>query len=410
MEDYIELVALVYERYLTSDTTEDFTGLLIEGRRLLDSGVAIAKQRDRDIDLTKITHLMLDEYQDFNHQFQSLTDAIRAHSPSAKVFAVGDDWQAINRFAGADLKYFHSFEQYFPNPSHRSLETNYRSTPTVVELGNAVMQGRGTPGKAHRSTRSSAYWLDVREVAPTQDEKERVTVGRPLHSIAVERVVMHALKRAEHVHLLSRRQPNVDLLDHLHRTFPHGKERITSSSAHKYKGKEADAVILVDAVERSYPLVHPHWIFDTIFGSTLAQVIEDERRLLYVALTRAKDHLYVVTDTASPSPFLDDLRQVRDWEPLRWADLEPADGHRTRIFVSGPDLFANKDQLKNRHRFNWDRSKKHWYREITSPEDRSWMSESWAKEPFIERVIIETDRGPLVFHRDLRGNWTHQNR
>ena len=60
--------------------------------------------------------------------------------------AVGDDWQAINGFAGSDLRYFGDFFRHFHETSTREIATNYQSAISVVQAGNALMRGRGSPG------------------------------------------------------------------------------------------------------------------------------------------------------------------------------------------------------------------------------------------------------------------------
>lgn len=88
----------------------------------------------------RLKHIMIDEYQDFSYLFFALTRAIRQLAPQAKLFAVGDDWQAINRFAGSDVNYFLNFAQVFPEDSaHISLATNYRSVRKIVDYANRYM-------------------------------------------------------------------------------------------------------------------------------------------------------------------------------------------------------------------------------------------------------------------------------
>lgn len=73
-------------------------------------------------------------------------------------------------------------------------------------------------------------------------------------------------------------------------------DRITISTAHSYKGLEKPTVIVMDAVARSYPLIHPDWVFSRVLGDSLEKIICEERRLLYVAMTRAAEKLVITTD------------------------------------------------------------------------------------------------------------------
>lgn len=84
--------------------------------------------------------IMIDEYQDFSQLFLNLVLTLRENCPSAHLFAVGDDWQAINRFAGSDVDYFIRFVDYFPEDViNIPLMTNYRSCRRIVENANDYM-------------------------------------------------------------------------------------------------------------------------------------------------------------------------------------------------------------------------------------------------------------------------------
>jgi len=106
------------------------------------------------------------------------------------------------------------------------------------------------------------------------------------------------------------------LLHTVREAFPEKvRTRIVAvDTVHSYKGKEGDAIVVVDAVERSYPLMHPDNVFYEILGQTLQKTIADERHLFYVAASRAIKSLVFVTDGISTTPFLptDHLRIV-DW-------------------------------------------------------------------------------------------------
>jgi DNA helicase IV len=76
-------------------------------------------------------------------------------------------------------------------------------------------------------------------------------------------------------------------------------------------------------VPRCYPLLHPDLIFSRIFGDTIERVVEEERRLFYVALTRAVEHLFIITETNNVSPFLEDLQKRKKSSTLDWSNYPP---------------------------------------------------------------------------------------
>ncbi len=64
--------------------------------------------------------------------FFALAQGIRSLNPRAEFFCVGDDWQAINGFAGSDLTFFEDFATYFRDTTTLHVSTNYRSPAEIV--------------------------------------------------------------------------------------------------------------------------------------------------------------------------------------------------------------------------------------------------------------------------------------
>ena len=79
------------------------------------------------------------------------------------------------------------------------------------------------------------------------------------------------------------------------------------STIHRYKGKEADMVIIVNATDRHHPLIHPDSSRQQILGWTRDKIELDERRLFYVAVTRAKEYATILTEEGRESKFIVDL-------------------------------------------------------------------------------------------------------
>ncbi|MFM8412163.1 MAG: ATP-dependent helicase [Alphaproteobacteria bacterium] len=82
-------------------------------------------------------HLMVDEYQDTNHLQADITGLLAG--PRGNVMAVGDDAQSIYGFRGADFRNIMSFPERFPGTKVVTLEENYRSTQSILDVGNAVI-------------------------------------------------------------------------------------------------------------------------------------------------------------------------------------------------------------------------------------------------------------------------------
>lgn len=93
-------------------------------------------------------------------------------------------------------------------------------------------------------------------------------------------------------------------------------KRFSTGTIHDFKGKEADVVFVVNVCLWAFPLVHPSEPLFKIFGRGVEEVLEEERRLFYVAVTRAKEHLWLLTESDRPSDYLrecfpEKIRQLR---------------------------------------------------------------------------------------------------
>ena len=145
------------------------------------------------------------------------------------------------------------------------------------------------------------------------------------------------------------------------------RKHVTASTAHKYKGREREAVIVLDADEGSYPLVHPNWVFLRVFGDSVESIEAEERRLFYVALTRAQHSLVILHDDPTrASPYLTDIKKHMPLDAIAWGELPPVwslAGARLEVRVRFPyDVVVNA-QLKSLQ-YRWDSVSKYWYRVV----------------------------------------------
>ncbi len=94
-------------------------------------------------------------------------------------------------------------------------------------------------------------------------------------------------------------------------------KKIKVKTIHSSKGDEADNVIILEANADKLPLIHPDTVLYSIFGENEITVMQDEIRLFYVAITRAKEHLTILYDyiddqgKPKPSPFIYDMDTSR---------------------------------------------------------------------------------------------------
>lgn len=245
------------------------------------------------------------------------------------------------------------------------------------------MEGLGKPAESYKSDNGKILFGNLKEFIPSDREKERH--NGDVITPALLRLVSNLLSTDKNVVLLSRKNTlpwyvNYDVVQShknngldvycelIRAHFPEElRGRISTSTAHKYKGLQNDAVIVVDAVLRSYPLIHPDWIFTRVLGDNIEKIISEERRLFYVALTRAVDTLIILTEKHNISPFLQDIISRQSFQDICWNEYPPVKDENSRLTVRVGNLnqhnngatYAIKDQLKASG-YRWDSRNKLW--------------------------------------------------
>ena len=300
-------------------------------------------------------YLLIDEYQDFSQLFLAVVMAIRGVVPEINLFVVGDDWQAINRFAGSDVAYFKDFERYFSEDCRRmKITTNYRCDREVVGAARRFMaKGMGEKGDFRAFSRRSGkvILVEPREIAISMamtDYDRRVSATDRMIMEAARKMVGKVPKESTVrylktiINILSReRETNGIMLLHRNNVMnmenvglvklSHALRRLCVQTdimnrkqfdetvhvmtMHKSKGLEAEVVVILEADEGVIPKTHPDTELFTVFGETDVEALCDQKRLFYVAMTRAKKRLFIIHDGSEGDGFVKYLgRSVEKWD------------------------------------------------------------------------------------------------
>lgn len=365
-----------YVNRLAATDKEDFDGLLRRATKAVEDGMTVFSRfkKRQSGDLRDLRFVMIDEYQDFSKLFNSLVEAIRSQNPVAGFFCVGDDWQAINGFAGSDLRYYHGFAERFKGAQRLEIPTNYRSKSKIVSVGNALMDGLGAHSRPHAKEQGEVLLADIGNFIPSPSEDSRHGDDR-ITPMAL-RIAAKALEMGKDAVFLSRTNniqgyvnysafqddtegkdaKGIERFEKLLRSFfpKEQRHKIRVSTAHRFKGLQGGVVVVLDALSGSYPLIHPDWVFLRALGENLDEIVAESRRLFYVALTRAADSLIIFTERDLRSPFLDDIERREVLTPIRWNFWPPVAAKSSRLTVmignqpgcgSTPTM-AIKDMLK----------------------------------------------------------------
>jgi len=300
--------------------------------------LSVEKIRSGEYDVSDLKYILIDEFQDFSQLFQNLVDAIRERNPGCNLFCVGDSWQLINGFAGSELKYF---EQYEHKADVKVISTCYRSDHEIIDAGNyfadknrSVFSGKRSQYFSPEKGTVSIYNID--DVRIENDSKSRKVDGdfkKPFRKISKNGKEFLSYESAQYLKLclnivkenpgktilfLSRNSKmngiNLDnefrlyLLELLKEknipvTRKKNEEPLRFKTMHSSKGLDDDVVVLMNVCNDVIPSIHPSSKLFEVFGRTPNKILDEEKRLFYVAITRAKKKLYILTNDR-PSEFI----------------------------------------------------------------------------------------------------------
>ncbi len=149
----VHLVLQVLQRYGERKyelRSMDFDDLLVNCVKLLREHADVREQY-----VAQFEHVLVDEYQDTNEIQSNMVDLLVG--PAGNLFVVGDDFQSIYAWRGADTRHILTFPDRYPSTRIYKLETNYRSVPEVLDLANVTVACSQQPDlfrKVMRPTRT----------------------------------------------------------------------------------------------------------------------------------------------------------------------------------------------------------------------------------------------------------------
>lgn len=287
-----------WEKRLRAEDCVDFEDMLVQAAAHLERG---------DVDFGHVL-VMVDEFQDASQARARLTRGMVRHE-GRYLLAVGDDWQSINRFAGADISVMTQFEQWFGAGPTLRLQTTFRCPQSICDVASKFVSKnpRQLPKKVTSARADPGAGVTLLHVADPTDTKQ--AIGDYLKGLAVRLASGEEATpngRPVSVFVLGRYRFDRDLVP---RGRWHGLH-VEFRTAHGSKGLEADYVIAPNLTRGRYGF--PSNIQDDpVLNLVMADPDEfdhaEERRLFYVALTRARREVVLVAVAGQESPFVVEL-------------------------------------------------------------------------------------------------------
>jgi len=274
---------------LKAEGAVDFAGLIQQATALLEKGRFVSPWK----------HILVDEFQDISPPRAALLKALRAANLHTNLFATGDDWQAIYRFSGAELNLTTAFHHYFGAGDSCVLETTYRFNERIGDIANRFIQQNPSQLKKPLNSLNKGNKKAI-SLLP-DDQLEALLDKLSGYATPDERILL--LARYHHLRpaLLERAKTRWPAL------------QLEFMTIHASKGQQAEYVIVsgLHQGEDGFPAPAR----ESVLEQGLLPQPEDfpdaeERRLAYVAMTRARQQVWLLYDKARPSLFVEQLHKL----------------------------------------------------------------------------------------------------
>lgn len=289
----------VYERYkfaLLKRNELDFTDAILQATQICS-----------DQHIVSYDYIIVDEFQDISIDRYNFLKALREANPTTKLYCVGDDWQSIYRFSGSDMALFNQFTNYFGATDINKIETTYRFGEPLVALSSDFIQRNKIQIQKNIHSFNSDKQTDLLLYAYNKNNY-CTTITEIISNTPADKTIL----------LLGRYSFDDYYLSKVFQSIKEGNRfyyliegrKIEFLTIHKSKGLEADHVIILQCNNDTYgfpTFISDDPVLNYVLTSSDQYPYGEERRLFYVAITRAKVKTHVLFDKQNPSVFINEI-------------------------------------------------------------------------------------------------------
>ena len=299
-KEIIKPILIDYEDYLKNNNRYDFADMINLATKAVEGGYKVYPYK----------YIFIDEFQDTSLSEYNLIKAI-INQTKAKLLCVGDDWQSIYRFKGSNVSLFTSFEKNFEHAKILRLEKTYRNSQQLIDaIGNFMMKNNKQMEKKlisdKRINDSIQFWF-------YKDNKTEILEQAldKIIELSGEDASIYLLGRTGYDHKFIEESKDFNwekTKEIIYKKSP--KTPISFYTIHAAKGLEADNIVILNFENST--MGFPNKLEDDPVIELVLEQIDDfpyaeERRLFYVAVTRTRNRVFVLTDASHPSEFLSEM-------------------------------------------------------------------------------------------------------
>lgn len=320
-----EVCFLEYQKALKEFNYIDF-------QDMINNSALIIKNKQLSKEKIDFKYIIVDEYQDISRQRYNLIKEI-SQLCNAKIMAVGDDWQSIYAFSGSVLPLFTQFCNVVGYGCELKITHTYRNAQEIINIaGNFIQKNSNQIKKALISpkrinnpvfihTYDDSYSLNK----PTEKGGVFYNIGFALNEIIGQIIKFNSIEKKSQIpsiiligrygfdarNMCKSNQFSYDEKSGNVFSSKYGsKVKLSFMTAHSSKGLSAENVIIINAKDNTYGFpskVEDDPILKLVVSHDDTYNYAEERRLFYVALTRTKNRVFIITPKNRPSEFIKEL-------------------------------------------------------------------------------------------------------
>ena len=327
-----------YQRYLKSRKEVDFADLL---------KLATEKLKNKEYK-TNFKRIIVDEYQDISRGRYRFLKAIIDQQPDCRIMCVGDDWQSIYGFNGSDIKYTFDFEKNYGKTARVDLDKSFRFSQPILDVSSRFIQKNPFQLKKKIISRPSTIKKTIEIIETDYGNKEHlVEIFKKINSIRPDNKKWEVLLLGRYKRLAKKNNIDPEVPGEIKSKFK--KLNFKFLTIHKSKGLGADAVVILNLDSGKYGF--PGYIENDPLMNLVRPGEQDyknaeERRVFYVALTRAKQKVILCTNNYFPSEFIQELKSSD------YPEIEYEGASLNQALLKCPSCTKGKLYLKRPKRIN----------------------------------------------------------
>lgn len=287
-------IYLLYEDELTKEQALDFNDMINKSITILKN-YGLNKQWK---------YIIIDEFQDTSlTKLTMIKELIKL--TNAKFLAVGDDFQSIYRFTGCNLHIFLNFSTYFNNSKIFQIINTYRNPQELINVaGSFIMKNK---------------YQQKKQLISYKHLKKPITIYYQEDKIKALKDILTFLNKNNTQEIMVLGRNNNDINNYIDNNYSKKEDiyfynniSFRYLTIHKSKGLESENVIIINMENKILGMpsqIKDEKILKFVNPTKDYYPYEEERRLFYVALTRTKNNIYIISPYKNESIFIKELNK-----------------------------------------------------------------------------------------------------